>query len=191
MTESSAQLAHDRLLLGSSADLLRVEIGAANMEIALGRYEAAVNTLKLVHHNVNLPDALGSWCSSWQYMEDDWVKSLYEDQRKWVPLYIGDAFLAAMSSVHRSESVNSFFDKFGLSPKDDLIVALAKSFMESPVAHDDDVIGSAFLLNLIDAIHRVEVIEEQLKTMEDGKEISSIMNVGMTYSLLHSSEIDY
>lgn len=44
--------------------------------------------------------------------EDDWVKSLYEDRRKWVPLYIGDAFLAGMSSVHRSESVNSFFDKY-------------------------------------------------------------------------------
>ncbi|GAB2234564.1 hypothetical protein Drorol1_Dr00003819 [Drosera rotundifolia] len=73
--KSSAQVAHDRLLLGViytgmeehekaleqnrlaqrtlkswglSADLLRAEIGAANMEIALGRYEAAVNTLKVV-----------------------------------------------------------------------------------------------------------------------------------------------
>ncbi|KAL9264330.1 KINESIN LIGHT CHAIN-RELATED 2-like protein [Drosera capensis] len=73
--KSSAQVAHDRLLLGViytgmeehekaleqnrlaqrtlkswglSADLLRAEIAAANMEIALGRYEAAVNTLKVV-----------------------------------------------------------------------------------------------------------------------------------------------
>ncbi|GAB2302617.1 hypothetical protein Dimus_036620 [Dionaea muscipula] len=70
---SSAQVAHDRLLLGViytgmeehekaldqnrlaqktlknwglSSDLLRAEIGAANMEIALGRYDAAINTLK-------------------------------------------------------------------------------------------------------------------------------------------------
>ncbi|GAB2249708.1 hypothetical protein Droror1_Dr00013067 [Drosera rotundifolia] len=87
-------------------------------------------------------------------------------------------------------AILSWLARFGFSPKDDLIAALAKSVMESPVAHDDDVTGSAFLLNLIDAIHGVEVIEEQLKTREDYQEISSIMNVGMTYSLLHSSEIE-
>ncbi|GAB2279733.1 cyclin-dependent kinase inhibitor far1 [Dionaea muscipula] len=44
--------------------------------------------------------------------EDDWVRSLYEDGKKWLPLYMGDVFLAGMSTVHRSESVNSFFDKY-------------------------------------------------------------------------------
>ncbi|KNA07785.1 hypothetical protein SOVF_168680 [Spinacia oleracea] len=44
--------------------------------------------------------------------EDDWIRSLYEDRKKWVPLYISDIFLAGMSPPHRTESVNSFFDKY-------------------------------------------------------------------------------
>ncbi|KAL2897555.1 Protein FAR-RED IMPAIRED RESPONSE 1 [Bienertia sinuspersici] len=44
--------------------------------------------------------------------EDDWVRSLYEDRKKWVPLYINGIFLAGMSPSHRAESVNSYFDKY-------------------------------------------------------------------------------
>ncbi|KAK6249845.1 hypothetical protein SCA6_003850 [Theobroma cacao] len=44
--------------------------------------------------------------------DDEWMKSLYEDRRKWVPTYIMDVLLAGMSMVQRSESVNSFFDKY-------------------------------------------------------------------------------
>ncbi|KAL9232338.1 hypothetical protein vseg_007462 [Gypsophila vaccaria] len=44
--------------------------------------------------------------------EDEWVRSLFEDRKMWVPLYIGGTFLAGMSSVHQAECVNSFFDKY-------------------------------------------------------------------------------
>lgn len=44
--------------------------------------------------------------------EDEWMKSLYEDRKKWVPTYLMDVLLAGMSMVQRSESVNSFFDKY-------------------------------------------------------------------------------
>ncbi|XWS37537.1 hypothetical protein CRYUN_Cryun19dG0051800 [Craigia yunnanensis] len=44
--------------------------------------------------------------------DDEWMKSLYEDRKKWVPTYIMDVLLAGMSTVQRSESVNSFFDKY-------------------------------------------------------------------------------
>ncbi|GLT48471.1 hypothetical protein SLA2020_220940 [Shorea laevis] len=44
--------------------------------------------------------------------EDEWMKSLYEDREKWVPTYMVDVLLAGMSTVHRAESVNSFFDKY-------------------------------------------------------------------------------
>ncbi|KAE9611702.1 putative transcription factor FAR family [Lupinus albus] len=43
---------------------------------------------------------------------DVWFQSLYEDRKKWVPTYMGDAFLAGMSTHQRSESMNSFFDKY-------------------------------------------------------------------------------
>ncbi|XWS60818.1 hypothetical protein CRYUN_Cryun07bG0070000 [Craigia yunnanensis] len=44
--------------------------------------------------------------------DDEWMKWLYEDRKKWVPTYIMDVLLAGMSTVQRSESVNSFFDKY-------------------------------------------------------------------------------
>ncbi|XP_059662950.1 protein FAR-RED ELONGATED HYPOCOTYL 3 isoform X2 [Cornus florida] len=44
--------------------------------------------------------------------ENEWIQSLYEDRIQWVPTYMRDAFLAGMSTVQRSESMNSFFDKY-------------------------------------------------------------------------------
>ncbi|KAK9041172.1 hypothetical protein V6N11_016287 [Hibiscus sabdariffa] len=43
---------------------------------------------------------------------DEWVQSLYEDRKKWVPTFMDDVFLAGMSASQRSESMNSFFDKY-------------------------------------------------------------------------------
>ncbi|KAK1404796.1 hypothetical protein POM88_004401 [Heracleum sosnowskyi] len=44
--------------------------------------------------------------------ENDWIHSLYDDRRQWVPTYMNGALLAGMSTAQRSESVNSFFDKY-------------------------------------------------------------------------------
>lgn len=44
--------------------------------------------------------------------DDEWMKLLYEDRKKWVPTYIMNVLLAGMSTVQRAESVNSFFDKY-------------------------------------------------------------------------------
>lgn len=44
--------------------------------------------------------------------DDEWVHSLYEERKQWVPTFMRDAFLAGMSTVQRSESVNYFFDKY-------------------------------------------------------------------------------
>lgn len=42
----------------------------------------------------------------------DWMQSLYESRKQWVPIYMRDVLLAGMSTLQRSESVNCFFDKF-------------------------------------------------------------------------------
>ncbi|XP_008807443.2 MAG2-interacting protein 2 isoform X1 [Phoenix dactylifera] len=76
----------------------------------------------------------------------------------------------------------------GIVPSDDLIASLAKSIMEPPVTEADDVLGCSFLLNLVDAFHGVEIIEEQLKRREAYQEIYSIMNMGMAYSSLNNSQ---
>nr|XP_048318492.1 protein FAR-RED IMPAIRED RESPONSE 1-like isoform X2 [Ziziphus jujuba var. spinosa] len=44
--------------------------------------------------------------------DDLWLQSLYEDREHWIPTYMKDIFLAGMSTVQRSESVNCFLDKY-------------------------------------------------------------------------------
>ncbi|KAG7031095.1 Protein FAR-RED ELONGATED HYPOCOTYL 3, partial [Cucurbita argyrosperma subsp. argyrosperma] len=44
--------------------------------------------------------------------ENELVQSLCEDLRHWAPTYMTDVFLAGMSTAQRSESVNSFLDKY-------------------------------------------------------------------------------
>ncbi|KAI4357003.1 hypothetical protein L6164_000981 [Bauhinia variegata] len=44
--------------------------------------------------------------------EDECMQSLYEDHKLWVPTFMRDVFLGGMSTAQRSESVNSFFDKY-------------------------------------------------------------------------------
>lgn len=43
---------------------------------------------------------------------DEWLLWLHEHRQKWVPTFMSDVFLAGMSTSQRSESVNSFFDKY-------------------------------------------------------------------------------
>ncbi|KAK4437431.1 protein FAR-RED ELONGATED HYPOCOTYL 3 [Sesamum alatum] len=44
--------------------------------------------------------------------DNELMQSLYEDRKKWVPNFMKDGFFAGMSTGQRSESVNSFFDKY-------------------------------------------------------------------------------
>ncbi|WRX17057.1 Sec39 domain - like 1 [Theobroma cacao] len=87
-------------------------------------------------------------------------------------------------------TILSWLARNGFAPRDDLIASLAKSIIEPPVTEEEDVIGCSFLLNLVDAFSGVEVIEEQLRTRENYQETCSIMNVGMTYSILHNTGVD-
>jgi hypothetical protein len=41
-----------------------------------------------------------------------WVQSLYDDRASWVPTFIRDISFAGLSTSSRSESLNSFFDKY-------------------------------------------------------------------------------
>ncbi|KAK4794471.1 hypothetical protein SAY86_012465 [Trapa natans] len=44
--------------------------------------------------------------------DDEWMQTLYEDRKLWIPTFIKDVFLAGMCTIRRAESVNSFFDKY-------------------------------------------------------------------------------
>ncbi|GKV25485.1 hypothetical protein SLEP1_g34922 [Rubroshorea leprosula] len=47
-----------------------------------------------------------------ELVEDEWLQTLYEEREHWVPVYMKDAFFGGMSTTQRSESINSFFDKY-------------------------------------------------------------------------------
>ncbi|XP_060963634.1 MAG2-interacting protein 2-like [Cannabis sativa] len=87
-------------------------------------------------------------------------------------------------------TVISWLARNGFAPKDDLIASLAKAATEPPITEEKDIICCSFLLNLVDAFSGVEVIEEQLRRRKDYQEISSIMNVGMIYCLLHNYGVE-
>ncbi|PON72010.1 Sec39 domain containing protein [Parasponia andersonii] len=87
-------------------------------------------------------------------------------------------------------TILSWLARNDFAPKDDLIASLAKSTIEPPITEEKDIICCSFLLNLVDAFCGVEVIEEQLRKRKDYQQISSIMNVGMIYSLLHNYGVE-
>ncbi|KAL8550979.1 hypothetical protein ACS0TY_000165 [Phlomoides rotata] len=121
-----------------------------------------------------------------------WLLKLCEDKELGKSL-TSDSFSAIQHASIRTRAVMtilSWLTRSGFSPKDDLIASLAESIMEPPVSDGEDVLGCAILLNLIDAVRGAELIEEQLKIRENYSEFSSLMNVGMIYSLLHSYGVE-
>ncbi|XP_022893329.1 protein FAR-RED IMPAIRED RESPONSE 1-like isoform X1 [Olea europaea var. sylvestris] len=47
-----------------------------------------------------------------ELQDNEWIHSLYEHRKKWVPTFMRSTFLAGLSTTQRNESVNSFFDKY-------------------------------------------------------------------------------
>ncbi|CAN1250963.1 MAG2-interacting protein 2 [Linum perenne] len=87
-------------------------------------------------------------------------------------------------------TILSWLARNDFSPRDSVIASMAKSVIEPPVTEEEDVMGCSLLLNLVDAFSGVEIIEEQLQLRENYNEICSIMNVGMTYSSLHTFGVE-
>ncbi|KAL6976695.1 Protein FAR1-RELATED SEQUENCE 4 [Sarracenia purpurea var. burkii] len=44
--------------------------------------------------------------------QDEWMQSLYEDRKLWVPTFMRDISFAGLSTPSRSESLSSFLDKY-------------------------------------------------------------------------------
>ncbi|KAK1360453.1 hypothetical protein POM88_044927 [Heracleum sosnowskyi] len=63
-------------------------------------------------------------------------------------------------------AILSWLARNGFAPKDNLIASLAKSILTALVTEREDILGCSFLLNLVDAFHGVEIIEEQVKRRE-------------------------
>ncbi|PIN04793.1 hypothetical protein CDL12_22675 [Handroanthus impetiginosus] len=44
--------------------------------------------------------------------EDEWIQALYEDRKLWVPAFMKEVSFAGLCAASRSESLNSFFDRY-------------------------------------------------------------------------------
>lgn len=50
--------------------------------------------------------------SRFELQDYEWVRTLYDDRKKWVPTYMRETFFAGLSAIQRTESINSFLDKY-------------------------------------------------------------------------------
>ncbi|KAK9667087.1 hypothetical protein RND81_14G231900 [Saponaria officinalis] len=71
------------------------------------------------HKCVNLPESIDEFESFWLSLLDrydlrdnEWIKSIYAARTQVVTVYLRDTFFAEMSSAHRSDSMNSYFDGY-------------------------------------------------------------------------------
>lgn len=70
--------------------------------------KAVYNSLKIVEFETAWADMINR-----HGLEDNrWLQTLYEDRRRWVPVYLKDIFFAGMIPVQENESFNSFFDGY-------------------------------------------------------------------------------
>ncbi|XP_021736254.1 protein FAR-RED IMPAIRED RESPONSE 1-like [Chenopodium quinoa] len=49
---------------------------------------------------------------SYGLVNDDWLTVLYDERHMWIPTYMKHLFWAGMKTTQRSESINSFVDKY-------------------------------------------------------------------------------
>lgn len=121
-----------------------------------------------------------------------WLLKLSEDENFGKRCVSGSVFTIQHVTVRTRAvmTILSWLTRNGFTPRDDLIASLVKSIIEPPVSDAEDVLGCSVLLNLADAVHGAEIIEDQLKKRGNYREFSSLMNVGMIYSLLHSHGIE-
>ncbi|XP_059643663.1 protein FAR1-RELATED SEQUENCE 6-like isoform X2 [Cornus florida] len=82
----------------------------------LAQYKEIKRILKsVVYESVNCDKFERSWMElikNYKLENNDWLKSLYNDRHRWVPVYLKYFFWAGMSTTQRSESMNAFFDGY-------------------------------------------------------------------------------
>ncbi|XP_027911300.1 protein FAR1-RELATED SEQUENCE 5-like [Vigna unguiculata] len=72
-----------------------------------------------LHKCINLTESIEEFESCWTCLTDrydlqkhEWLQSIYNDRRQWVPVYLRDTFFAEMSITQRSDNINSYFDGY-------------------------------------------------------------------------------
>ncbi|KAH7547421.1 hypothetical protein FEM48_Zijuj01G0308300 [Ziziphus jujuba var. spinosa] len=82
----------------------------------LFEYEAIQVALnRAVYHSMKTEDFEAVWEDMIQHHgigDHKWLQALYEDRKRWVPVYLKEVFLAGMFPIEPSEVVSSFFEVY-------------------------------------------------------------------------------
>nr|GEX02597.1 protein FAR1-related sequence 5-like [Tanacetum cinerariifolium] len=90
-------------------------LGRASNAIITGQDQAMKNAIEVVFLDARHCEFEASWntmLETYQLENNKWLIDLYAERQRWVPCFVKDIFWAGMSTTQRSESINSFFDKY-------------------------------------------------------------------------------
>ncbi|KAG6472117.1 hypothetical protein ZIOFF_069574 [Zingiber officinale] len=101
---------HHRLCLWHIMKKLPAKLGGH------AQYKLIKKQLKnIVYNSLTIDECDANWMKMIEVFNlenNDWLKSLYEQRNRWIPVYVKDKFWAGMSTSQRSESMNAFFDEY-------------------------------------------------------------------------------
>ncbi|XP_072964600.1 protein FAR1-RELATED SEQUENCE 6-like [Typha angustifolia] len=79
-------------------------------------YKAIKGMMKrAVYDSLHVDEFEDTWknmIEKYELEENDWLKSLYEDRHKWVPVFVKDTFWAGLSTTQHKESMSSYFEGY-------------------------------------------------------------------------------
>ncbi|KAK4395351.1 protein FAR1-RELATED SEQUENCE 6 [Sesamum angolense] len=81
-------------------------------------FPRAFHCLSLTNIMKKVPSELGSleeMVQSYRLIDHKWLQMLYEDRKRWIPVYLKEVFLAEMFTVKENERLTSPFEEY-LSP---------------------------------------------------------------------------
>ncbi|CAD5315341.1 unnamed protein product [Arabidopsis thaliana] len=70
--------------------------------------KAVYETLKVVEFEA----AWGFMVHNFGVIENEWLRSLYEERAKWAPVYLKDTFFAGIAAAHPGETLKPFFERY-------------------------------------------------------------------------------
>ncbi|XP_004496070.1 protein FAR-RED IMPAIRED RESPONSE 1-like [Cicer arietinum] len=86
-------------------------------KLARHSYFESIKTLlhDVVYDSLSKSDFMERWgnmIEHYKLNDNEWLKGLFDERHRWVPVYVKDTFWAGMSTTQRSESINSYFDGY-------------------------------------------------------------------------------
>lgn len=82
----------------------------------LGNYDGVRKALtKAVYETLKVVDFEAAWgfmVHSFGVIDNEWLRSLYEDRARWAPVYLIDTFFAGLATCRLGETLSPFFERY-------------------------------------------------------------------------------